>query len=392
MVVYKNSTEIMNISGVPIYMNDLRDACLMGRLNLFLQGDTGSGKTQLAADTMGFFPGKSMFILGRNDMDIRELFQQINLDKLRKAGSTLELKELTDRINYHLIVVDELPNCVPAVRAQLFNLFDGYVELNGIKYDIGKGYSVGIATGNIGQQFTESSNELGRALKDRMHVIVDVDYFRPTPKDTQEILDENVNPRVEFKEEGDKSGEMIAKFESLRQREIPYEKLIVANYLVHGLDYCLVGGQPASKTKMKHLWPNKVDNHEKGSDEALILPVSMRAAKSIIMLSQALEDIARGKGAADIDNLESMMQAYKFVSAQSGILNEAAVTNNYNADRYAAMDAIIVATQEQFREKEVDICAGLQMVSSGKLNQRILDIFSGRWGFMKSLLVDLLKK
>ena len=55
------------------------DACLVGRLNLFLQGDTGSGKTQLAADAMQHFGDKSLFILGRNDMDTRELFQQLNL-------------------------------------------------------------------------------------------------------------------------------------------------------------------------------------------------------------------------------------------------------------------------------------------------------------------------
>ncbi|MEK6872058.1 MAG: hypothetical protein AABX16_04105 [Nanoarchaeota archaeon] len=62
---YKNSTELMQLHGVPIYMNDVVDACLMGRLNLFLQGDTGAGKTQLARDVMSYFGDKSMFILGR---------------------------------------------------------------------------------------------------------------------------------------------------------------------------------------------------------------------------------------------------------------------------------------------------------------------------------------
>src|SRR3989344_6424797 len=129
--LYKNSTQLAQLHGVPIYMNDMVDACLMGRLNLFLQGDTGSGKTQLARDVMSYFGDKAMFILGRNDMDTRELFQQINLEKLRTGQSSAELKELTDKVKYHLIVVDELPNCVPAVRAQLFNLFDGFVEING---------------------------------------------------------------------------------------------------------------------------------------------------------------------------------------------------------------------------------------------------------------------
>ena len=78
--VYQNSTELMNLHGVPFYMNDFVDACLYGRLNLFLQGDTGSGKTQLARDAMNYFPDKSMFVLGRNDMDTRELFQQLNPD------------------------------------------------------------------------------------------------------------------------------------------------------------------------------------------------------------------------------------------------------------------------------------------------------------------------
>src|SRR3989344_9083205 len=127
--VYQNSTELMQLHGKPIYMADMVDACLLGKLNLFLQGDTGSGKTQLAADAMSYFPDKSVFILGRNDMDVREIFQQINLDVLRTGKSSAEVRELTDRVDCHLIVVDELPNCVPAVRAQLFNLFDGYIEI-----------------------------------------------------------------------------------------------------------------------------------------------------------------------------------------------------------------------------------------------------------------------
>ena len=252
---YKNSTEICNLNGVPIYMNDVVGACLIGKLNLFLQGDTGTGKTQLAEDARVYFPSRNLFILGRNDMDTRDLFQQINpefLKALKEGKSTKkELKSLTDKINTNLIVVDELPNCVPAVRAQLFNLFDGFIEVGGKPYPIGGEYSVGIATGNIGQKFTESSNELGRALRDRMHVIVDVDYFFPKPSDTLEILARDTNPRVEFSfGEGDER-DIVAEHRKLAIKEIPLEKLIVANYLLHGLDHCGKG----SKRKMKDAWP-----------------------------------------------------------------------------------------------------------------------------------------
>jgi len=472
MAIYKNSTPLTNIGGVPMYMNDFVDACLIGRLNLFLQGDTGSGKTQLAADTMRYFghtigngkfakdvqekygeklsqksnsainasknfpEDKTLFILGRNDMDTREMFQRINLGRLNQkptykleplvnpetgeveyfyprvnengifvyqkltkeqtnvvrkslegtVGTSEDIRELTSKINKNLIVVDELPNTVPAVRAQLFNLFDGCIEIGGEMYSIGNGYSVGIATGNVGQKFTESSNELGRALKDRMHVIIDTDYFSPKPSDTLEILAGSTNPRVEFSEAVENPLDIPKEYEKISTSEIPLEKLIVANYLIHGLDYCNNG---QSKRKMKEQWPNAVANHGAGSDESLVLPVSVRAAKSIIRLSQSLDEISRRKGGSP-DSRESMLQAYKFVSAYSGILNEAAVQKDYNGDKYSALDAIITTTDAQIQSQAENMAAGIEMIKKGKISEKVLDRFHGRWGFMKNTLEGLL--
>lgn len=390
--IYKNSTELMNLHGKPFYMNDFVDACLYGRLNLFLQGDTGSGKTQLAKDAMGYFGDKSMFILGRNDMDTRELFQQINLDKLRTGSSSEELKQLTDKINYNFFVVDELPNCVPAVRAQLFNLFDGFIEIDGKPYNIGRGYSVGIATGNVGQKFTESNNDLGRALKDRMHVTLDTDYFSPNSHDSFEILSKSTNPRVEFEKSKENSIEKILNaHKEVSSQEVPFYKLIYANYLIHGLDY-IEGGK--SKRKMKEAWPNEITNHAQGSDEALVLPVSVRAAKSIIRLSQAFDYLAKEKGVPEEtikeNYFDSMMQAYKFVGAYSGILNDLAVRENFENDKYSAMDAVIQTTQNQFKEKAGDLASGFQMVKEGKKSKKVLDLFSGRWEFVKDTLEGLI--
>ncbi|MBI3623035.1 AAA family ATPase [Candidatus Pacearchaeota archaeon] len=379
---YQNSREVANLGGTPLYMNDVVDSCLTGRLNLFLQGDTGAGKTQLARDAMGYFPGKSLFVLGRNDMDTRELFQQINLEKLKTAKSSEDLKEVTSKVNNHLIVVDELSNCVPAVRAQLFNLFDGYIEINGVPYPIGKGYSVGIATGNIGQRFTEASNQLGRALRDRMHVIVDVDYFYPKSSDTLDVLAGNQNPRVEFGQDSeDKSEEVISKHRNLISKPVPLEKLIIANYLIHGLDYCGKG----SKRKMKDAWPTQLDSREQAGDFGLVLPISTRAAKSIIRLSQAFDEISKEKGGKP-ESFESMMQAYRLVSAYSGVLNEAAIQNTYNGDNYSAMDAVITTTKQQFDGQKDNIAAGFEMASRGEKDKRVLDKFGGRWGFMKDTL------
>lgn len=381
---YKNSTELMNLHGQSVYMPDMVEACLRGRLNLFLQGDTGSGKTQLMRDAMAEFGDKGLFILGRNDMDTRELFQQVNLEKLRTGKSSAEIRELTDKINYHFIGVDELPNCVPAVRAQLFNLFDGFIEINGKAYPIGNGYSVGIATGNLGQKFTESANDLGRALKDRMHVTIDTDYFAPTPGDTLEILAGNTNPRVEFNPDGtDNSKEILQKHQALKAKETPLQKLIISNYLLHGLDYC----QKGSKRKMKEGWPTQLEVHEQGSDVGLVLPVSPRAAKSILTLSQALDDIVREKGASaeavSRGYFDSMMQAYKFVAAYSGVLNDSQVEATYSGDKYKALDAIITTTKTEFDNQKANIQAALAYAEKGKTSEKVMNRFTGRWAFMK---------
>jgi hypothetical protein len=307
------------------------------------------------------------------------------------AGSTEDIRELTSKIDTNLFVVDELPNCVPAVRAQLFNLFDGFIEINGRPYPIGNGYSVGIATGNIGQQFTESSNDLGRAIKDRMHVIVDTDHFFPNSGDTLEILAGNTNPRVEFTEQAGTEGKgIIERYDELKHRSVPLTKLIVANYLLHGLDYCVAGGNPTSKRRMKGSWPNEVDNHGQGSDEALVFPVSPRAAKSIIGLSQSLDDIALQRGVpqeeVDAGAFKSMMQAYRLVSACSGVLNEAMVRSAYGEDNYTAIDAVIATTGTEFENNKGNIASGLHMVGSGKTDKKVMDLYTGRWQFMRDTL------
>ncbi|MCX5658073.1 MAG: AAA family ATPase, partial [Candidatus Omnitrophica bacterium] len=384
--------ELMNLHGVSYNMNDFVDACLYGRLNLFLQGDSGSGKTQLAKDAMNYFPDKSMFLLGRNDMDTRELFQQINLEKLRTGNSSSELKELTSKINTNLFVVDELPNCVPAVRAQLFNLFDGFIEINGKAYSIGNGYSVGIATGNLGQKFTESANDLGRALKDRMHVTLDVDYFHPSSYDTLEILSKNTNPRVDFENSGEGLENKIFEInKEISSKETSFKKLIAVNYLIHGLDYC---GEGKSKRKMKEAWPNEITNHGAGSDEALILPISIRGAKSILRLSEAFDYIAKEKGVSqgeiEKNELDSVMNAFKFVGAYSGILNDVAVRENFENDKYSAIDSVIASTKQQFDDKDKAFSSALFMVNDKKKSQKVLNMFEGRWEFMKDTLEGLI--
>ena len=84
-----------------------------------------------------------------------------------------------------------------------------------------------------------------------------------------------------------------------------------------------------------------------------------------------------------------MLQAYKFVSAHSGVLNEAAVRNKYDGDHYKAMDAVISKTTARFRENSEAIGAGLEMVESGETDEKVLSLYQGRWAFMRDTLKKL---
>ena len=226
-----------------------------------------------------------------------------------------------------------------------------------------------------------------------MHVTVDVDHYFPTPSDTMNILAGNTNPRVEFGELSSETGHSFRDRNTrITAQPVPFSKLVIANYLLHGLDYCNNG---ASKRKMKEAWPTAVSDHSKGSDEALVLPISPRAAKSIIRLSQSLDDIALERGATPEQiaqgALNSMMQAYKLVSTHSGVLNEAMVKNIYDGDRYAVMNALITTTQYQFAQKEGEIMAGIEMVRKGKKEAKVINSFTGRWEFMRDMLKVLAK-
>jgi len=86
------------------------------------------------------------------------------------------------------------------------------------------------------------------------------------------------------------------------------------------------------------------------------------------------------------------MQAYKFVGAYSGILNDAMVDSDlYKGDKYAALDAVASATREQFNQKRAYIAAALALAGKGKLDAKIADEFNGRWEFMKDTLGGLVK-
>src|SRR3989344_3271813 len=141
---YINTSIVSKLGGVNLTMEDILKIALSARLNIGLGGGSGMGKSQLIADAMSFFGNNATYVLGRNDLDIKQLFMQMNFAKLNEAmqsGGSVSQKDIsniTSDICRPLVVVEEIHRCAEIVQNQLFNIFEGYIELGGKKCALGK--------------------------------------------------------------------------------------------------------------------------------------------------------------------------------------------------------------------------------------------------------------
>lgn len=390
---YINTNPVMQVGGKPVYVEDLVKAGIIGKLNTFLVSETGEGKTQIENDVRALFGNKGAFILGRDDMDVRSLFATLSTD-IKKVKNLAELRQFKDELHYNVFVVDELTRCLPAVQNQLFNLFDGYVEIDGKTYQIGDGFSVGIASGNIGNGKYSGAHETDRALNDRMHLFFDLDNFPINPEDSFEITTKKKDPRVSETSGKDRIGLIKELNKEVNSHEPSLMPYVVAWYFKHGLDY--IPNLPGeSKRKIKNIWPNVGLSREKGADYDLIFPVSTRTELTALQLTRALSLIAQAKGAKDINYKDLTLDVFKLISPYSGILNRAKVDTNFNGNPYLAMEAVNQGIDGELSYKPGGndltrigaIEEAISLAQKGKLDDRLnQNYFDGRWKFMPRIL------
>lgn len=377
---YTNTTTVVNIGGVSLDTWDVVKAALAARLNIGLGGGAGMGKSQLFADLQSVFGNNSTYVLGRNDLDIKALFRQMNFKGLKEAmdkGASVsqkELSELTSDIYRPLIVVEEINRCAEIVQNQLFNVFEGFIELDGVKYALGKGdltkfkgldgaeftrntkYSVGVWSANFGNGQYTGTVTMDKALKERSHLIIDVDNFSPgsdEPSDLDGILMGSAG-EVRLKEQEspeDRTKAFVDAFHYMKQKALapadPVElglEMLTFRYLVQGLDYIPCGAAKNSKRKMKDVWPSKAEEDSIGNDDhkkmlyRVVYPASPRSALTIVTLARALREYSTAKDSkAKPDVLDSMIESFKLVAPYSGMLEnphrikEGFVGNYYEA-------------------------------------------------------------
>ncbi len=402
---YVNS-RVISMGDMPFTARDvLVKAPLIAGLNVYYVGGTGEGKTQLGHDllsiaqgTGSFTDGKGCYAMGRPDFEPSELLRQIRLDNLRKAKTDKELVELTSNVRKNVFLVDELNRCPPIVQNYFFDFFDGKLVYDGKIMKLGDGkYSVGFATGNLGDGEYVGVSESDRALLDRLHLIVKLDHpdYRPTNFDILEVfMSGKKNPRADMPE-GSKLdfNDVLALNEEFGKRSVDILLPALGVYLTRGLDY-LENVKGNSKKALDSQWPN-INGIRTDNDENKIFPLSPRAVFSAMGLSSALEMIAESKGADNFElgkNPEAVknkdklfLDSLRLTVPYSGVIAHPYIDQEHNGSAYSAFDELLGPSSANRREilervpsLETALCFALAGEKDTTLIREIAPV-EGRW-------------
>ncbi len=403
---YINSKPIVSISGFDFNMRDVTLACLLSRLNIGLLGDTGMGKTQLMKDLLSWFGNDGLYVLGRNDLDVKQLYRTFNLGKLQHVKTSAEISELTANVKLPIVAMDELTRCIEAVQNQLFNVFDGYIELDGKRYDLGKPfgdllYSVGIAAANYGNGKFTGASSIDRAFLDRLYMIIDVDNFAPSATDTIGIFLKNHDPRTKDSSSNDAFDTIAKVWQNSLLLTPNAKRLLAVSYFIHGLDYVPGFDKVGNSKRAIKTFPSAVENfdgdagiknYHKDNFSSLIFPMSIRAGKSVMALCNGLETVLKLKDKeAKVNDFELTVESFKLVGAYSGILmNERKLKEDYYGNNWIAMKEIgeTVKTRLEENEEKALIAIGIAEMR-GTLEEKVLGELGDDFHFVKDMCQEI---
>jgi hypothetical protein len=390
---YVNNKEIV-LGGVPFTARDvLVKAPLVAAINVYLVGGTGEGKTELANDLVSYFGDKACYNMGRPDFEPADLLKQVRLDRLKDAKSDRELVELTENVKSNLFYVDELNRCPPIVQNYFFDFFDGKLVHQGRIRRLGTdGYTLGYATGNLGNGEYVGVSDSDRALLDRMHMIVKLDHpdFATTESDDFDIFSGKKNPRASMPEGEDISQEIISLHKSFCEGEVPLLLPALGVYLTKGLDY-VENTSAHSKRALGPRWA-QADGVRTDNDENKIHPLSKRAVFGAISLASALELIARENG-HEPQMSDLFLDSLRLTVPYSGVISPAFVDMSHGEDVYEAFDALLgegSRNRVEIKEKVDAIEEACLFAEAGKKEVALLDAIAplggNRWSCVRNAL------
>ena len=391
--VYTNYNPIGFIGGVEITVADVVVASLIARENMIFIGRPGWGKSQLIEDIMdGIFNQRAVYFRGRHDLDIKEVFERINLHKLRDAKTDDDVKELTGNVKEVCFVIDEINRAPPLIQNTFYGLMDGYISFKGKKYELGRlGYSIGIAAANLGDGNYSGTFNIDDALNERLHVPLNLSsLYKPEPTDLFDIFNSADNPRVKDITAQDLSEQLFKLHQKFIDAEADLYYVIFKTYLTFGLDWCPIEEARNSKSVLgknfSSILKEKGYTHELATLTGTSMGMSPRTSFVVSGLARALEMVARAKGAEGFLGVDSSIVALKIIAPYSGIFDPQVVRKEFYSNPSLAAEQFAKETAEEVSSKIEPIAHAFKKAVNGELNESDLAEFKGKWQFMEKIL------
>ncbi|MBS3099505.1 AAA family ATPase [Candidatus Pacearchaeota archaeon] len=363
---YINSREVF--AGLTV--SDLARASVLGGLNLFLVGDTGTGKSQLASDIYRHWfggnkaeKGQGVFIRAHPDTNVyEEIFTNLNIERKQR--------ELTDSLEALVCLVEEINRAPPIAQNQFFGLGDGKMDYRGREISLGReGYNLLIATANIGNGEFQGTFETDKAMLNRLHVALDLEYraFHPTFKDKYKIKTRRkADPNVRLAPIRDISDKIIQVSKEISEatESSDLETQAVLNYLETGLQNC-------QKYEVKdRVWPmgcqNCSFNQKKEALCSMIKAPTTRTIEVVRKYAAALEYLAKLKNPEiEIEPYELIFKTFELTGAYQHLLNPTNLRAHYNHAPKVMAEAVEKLRQDYESQKDF-ILASLEEAQKGE--------------------------
>lgn len=350
--VYINSKRVTEIGGVELNVEDAIIAAVLSGLNVLVVTPPGEGKTQLASDIYNnYFAGNKdgVWIRAKPDTEVNDIFYRLDKEEAKRVANITSIEK-------KLFVVDEINRAPGPVQNQFLDLGDGVTAgPDGRQYFLGKdGYSILIATANMGNGELSGTFNMDEATVNRLHITLDLSYYCPTEEDEFAINKKGgADPKVQIAPLRDLSDKIMGAYKEISNsvRDPGLEAEVVLNYIGRGLRYC------KAKSIKTGAWPVFCqDCSQRENICEKMRPAAARTRKAVLKYAAGLQYLAalkaesQNKTLGKVDAFDLIFDALRIASAYHGNLNSQILRADYHDENARMAEDVVEELRKEFNK------------------------------------------